>query len=96
MSVKDTLTGVYNRNFFERKLSQIDQEDGNFGILVCDVDALKLVNDILGHIAGDEYLKTVAKIIQKNLPQGAFVARIGGDEFAILLKDTSQDELEKI
>lgn len=96
MSVKDTLTGVYNRNFFERKLSQIDQEDGNFGILVCDVDALKLVNDILGHIAGDDYLKTVAEIIQMHLPQDSFAARIGGDEFAILLKDTSPDELEKL
>ncbi|MBK5252073.1 MAG: diguanylate cyclase [Peptostreptococcaceae bacterium] len=96
MSIKDTLTGVYNRNYFERKLSEMDGGNGNFGILVCDVDALKLVNDILGHIAGDEYLKTVAEIIQMHLPQDAFVARVGGDEFAILLKDTSPDELEKL
>jgi diguanylate cyclase (GGDEF)-like protein len=96
MSVKDALTGVYNRNYFERKLSEMDEENGNFGILVCDVDALKLVNDILGHIAGDDYLKTVAEIIQKHLPQDAFVARVGGDEFAILLKNTSPDELEKL
>ncbi len=96
LGIMDSLTGVYNRNFFERELSNIGKEKGNFAIMVCDVDALKLFNDIMGHISGDEYLRTVAGVMKKNMPEEAVLARVGGDEFAVIFKNTTLTELEKI
>ncbi|PLX34682.1 MAG: hypothetical protein C0604_01160, partial [Clostridiales bacterium] len=96
LGIKDSLTGIYNRNYFERVLDRMEKEKGNFAVLVCDVDALKLYNDILGHVSGDEYLKLVAEILKDNLPEGAILARIGGDEFTIVLMDAKLKQLEEL
>ena len=66
LSLHDRLTGLYNRNYFEEEIRRI--ESGRFsptGLLVCDVDGLKLVNDTLGHDAGDKLLYSVARVIEK-------------------------------
>ena len=96
LGIKDSLTGIYNRNYFEREIDRMEKEKGNFAVLVCDVDALKLYNDILGHVSGDQYLKLVAEVLKTNLPQGAVLARIGGDEFSIILKDSTLSQLEEL
>jgi len=96
LGIKDSLTGIYNRNYFERVLDRMEKEKGDFAVLVCDVDALKLYNDILGHVSGDEYLKLVAEILKDNLPEGAILARIGGDEFTIVLMDAKLKQLEEL
>ena len=96
LGIKDSLTGIYNRNYFERELDHMEKEKGNFAVFVCDVDALKLYNDILGHVSGDEYLKLVSEILKSNLPEGAVLARIGGDEFSIILKDATLSQLEAL
>ncbi|MDK2821360.1 MAG: hypothetical protein PWP31_1325 [Clostridia bacterium] len=91
----DTLTGIYNRAFFEEKMCELEKSQSYpVGILVCDVDGLKLVNDTMGHSAGDKLLVDAAKIIKNSFRQSDFVARIGGDEFAVLLNNTYQN-LEK-
>ena len=66
------------------------------GIVICDIDGLKLVNDTLGHAEGDNYLKTVAKILGDCFGQDNVVARIGGDEFAVLINQTTTEELSVI
>lgn len=98
MSFCDILTGVFNRNYFEKEVHRLEneqQEDG-LGIIVCDVDGLKLINDTLGHEKGDLLLKTAAEILQSSIPHNAVLARIGGDEFGILLPGASEAELTTV
>ena len=97
LSWHDPLTGLYNRNFFEQEMHRIEEEQiFPVGIVVCDVDGLKLVNDTLGHYKGDELLVTAATIVKDVLRQEDVVSRIGGDEFAVLLPNEGKDQLEKI
>lgn len=96
LSLHDSLTGLYNRNYFNQEFSRL--EDGRndpVGIIVCDVDGLKLVNDNLGHSAGDLLLKTIADIMKMCFRQGDVVARIGGDEFGVILLECSKEALEE-
>ncbi|NPV71512.1 MAG: PAS domain S-box protein [Firmicutes bacterium] len=83
-SIYDPLTGLYNRASFEEKLDQVP-EDSRMCMVVCDLNGLKLVNDILGHTTGDEVLKTTASILGKVFDDDVFLARVGGDEFVALL-----------
>ncbi|AEM79212.1 sensor domain-containing diguanylate cyclase/phosphohydrolase [Thermoanaerobacter wiegelii] len=97
MGTHDILTGLYNRNFFEEKMSFIEKNNIiPTVIIVCDVDGLKLVNDTMGHKAGDMLLKTAAEVLRKCFRGQDILARIGGDEFAIILPHTSSDIVEKI
>ena len=97
LSFHDSLTGLYNRNFFEEEMRRL--QDGRYapiGIIVCDLNGLKLVNDTLGHESGDELLASAAALIKENLRSSDIVARIGGDEFAILLTEVDQDQVQKL
>lgn len=84
-SRRDPLTGLCNRGSFEEQLRRRTEERGPLALIVCDVDGLKLVNDTLGHRTGDEALRLAARVIQGCVPDAGVVARIGGDEFAVLL-----------
>lgn len=87
LSFHDPLTSVYNRTHFEEQLREIQRKHKkSTGILVSDVDGLKLINDTLGHHAGDQLLQVVAKILQACAPPPHVVARIGGDEFAVIVE----------
>lgn len=86
----DVLTGLANRSQFQSRLSLLDQPSSQcakpFGaLLLIDLDEFKPVNDSLGHAAGDECLKQAAERIRGVCPDAELVARIGGDEFAVLL-----------
>lgn len=97
MSIYDSLTGLYNRNFFEEEMKRLS--DGRYnplGIIVCDMDGLKFVNDTLGHEAGDDILINAADILRNNFRASDIIARIGGDEFVVLLTDTPPQVMEKI
>ena len=85
----DTLTGLPNRAMFNEMLSQaVAQAYRNkheLAVMFMDLDRFKLVNDTLGHAAGDEFLKKVAENIKKTLRKGDIFARLGGDEFTLIL-----------
>jgi len=86
LSLHDPLTGLFNRAYFELEIQRLEKT-GCYpvGIILCDVDGLKLVNDSLGHDAGDRVLLTTAGVIRDALFGDDVVARVGGDEFAVLL-----------
>lgn len=94
MSNTDFLTGVQNRNAFELSLSNMEnaQEKRHMALLSADMDHLKYINDTYGHAAGDEYIRFGCQVIQSVLPDSGILYRIGGDEFAVLLRNTSEEE----
>lgn len=90
MSVKDGLTGLYNRRFLDvfmrKKLSFMEQESEKFSILMLDIDYFKKYNDTNGHSAGDQLLREAAKVYQKAVRKDDVVFRYGGEEFLVFLE----------
>ena len=82
----DALTALYNRAFFEAELARLERcREFPASIIMADVDRLKVVNDTLGHAAGDDLLRRIASLLGSVFREGDILARIGGDEFAVLL-----------
>lgn len=94
----DTLTPLYNRRHFMEELDRwcwrAHRYCGSYGLLFCDIDRFKGINDIQGHAIGDEVLVGVASELTKAVRKSDVVARIGGDEFTVLLDSISADRLE--
>ena len=81
----DALTSLPNRTLFQRHAEKLLQTEGaEFAILYIDIDEFKRINDTLGHLIGDEFLKGVADRLRQSAGAGDFIARLGGDEFAVL------------
>ncbi len=85
IGLHDSLTGIYNRTFFDQEMECLGKIDETVGIIICDIDYLKLVNDTLGHKYGDKIVKLLVTILQESCRKEDVIARIGGDEFAILV-----------
>ena len=93
----DGLTGLYNRRTFEDKSMALLQDrrgarNTNFAFLILDIDAFKEINDTYGHQEGDAALKLVGKILHKNFRESDIVARMGGDEFTVLMYNVATRE----
>ncbi len=89
----DKLTGIYNRFYFEKQLKVMEENERicTLGIFVCDVDGLKTVNDTLGHLAGDQLIIVAANILKSCFRDDDIVARIGGDEFSLLIPNCTTE-----
>ena len=97
LSYHDHLTNLYNRRYFEHYLSlEIDESCLPLTILMGDVNGLKLINDSFGHEAGDELLRKAAQVIRTGCREKDIVARIGGDEFGVILTRTDEENAEKV
>lgn len=96
LGLYDSLTGLHNRAYFTEEMRRV--ENGRFdpvGLIVCDLDGLKLVNDNMGHDAGDALLLVAANIMRLCFRQSDVVSRIGGDEFAVLVPNSSEENVEE-
>ena len=92
----DALTGIYNRRFFDENLDRIiktlSRSNGVLSLMMIDIDNFKDYNDTYGHSAGDVCLKTVAESLSRSITRADdFIARYGGDEFAVVLPNTDED-----
>ena len=95
VSYTDSLTGLYNRRYFnliyDRELKRAKRTHNYITFMMLDIDYFKQYNDTYGHIEGDFALKSVAKVLNDTLKRpGDFVFRLGGEEFGVLLAETSE------
>ena len=92
MAITDPLTGIANRRAFQRGFTAMYERarrrDGSFSLIICDIDLFKLVNDTYGHPFGDRVIQKIASQLDEVVRTGDLAARIGGEEFAILLEDS--------
>ena len=97
VSQHDFLTGLYNRYFLEEELKRLDTvRQLPLTLIIGDVNSLKLINDSYGHIEGDNLLTEIAQILKKSTRSEDIISRWGGDEFLILLPQTSKENAEKV
>lgn len=95
MAYTDILTGIYNRRYCEERLKSYENNEIPFGIFNFDLNGLKAANDTHGHSIGDELLKGFAEILKKVFGDIGIIARMGGDEFIVLVENCEKLDCEK-
>ncbi|PXV61937.1 diguanylate cyclase (GGDEF)-like protein, partial [Halanaerobium congolense] len=96
-SFHDELTNLYNRRYFENEIKRLDTKRKlPISIIIADLNGLKIINDSYGHKKGDEILIQASQILKESLREEDILARYGGDEFAVLLPNTTKETAEKI
>lgn len=99
LSIRDHLTGLYNRRYmeatFEREISNAVRQERPLAVIMADIDDFKQINDKFGHAAGDLVIKQVANILRSKIRCSDVVCRFGGDEFILILSECSLTEAAK-
>ncbi len=101
MAEHDGLTGLYSRSFFQNELDKVSEQirrsnNRQCALLYIDLDKFKYVNDTMGHAAGDRLLIEVSEILGKRVRKSDLLSRFGGDEFIVLLVDTTPDKAYQV
>jgi diguanylate cyclase (GGDEF)-like protein len=96
----DGLTGIFNRRFFELRISEelerARRYDGSLAVVMIDIDHFKRLNDEFGHLLGDEVLRQVSSVFSQHLRKVDVVCRYGGEEFALLLPQTTVEQAQGV
>ena len=97
LGTHDVMTGLYNRAYFEEALSnlEIDRRDP-ISFIIIDLNGLKAANDSLGHYAGDQLIRRAAEVLRASIDDGYFAARIGGDEFVIVMAGAGEGDANEM
>lgn len=97
LAMHDSLTGLYNRHYFESMLEQLTADSARnnrqHALVYLDLDHFKVINDTFGHQKGDEVLREMSHLLSKRIRSTDILCRLGGDEFAILLRDIKANEV---
>jgi diguanylate cyclase (GGDEF)-like protein len=100
LAYQDGLTGVFNRRFFELRIAEEMERANRYGsqvaVVMLDIDHFKRLNDEFGHLLGDEVLRQVSKLLVQNVRKGDVLCRYGGEEFSLLLPQTSGDNAYEV
>lgn len=97
LSYHDTLTGLYNRAYYEESVARLNHESYlPLSLIVGDINGLKLINDSLGHADGDKIIAKVGDRLKCCVREKDILARIGGDEFSILMPNTTEEEADSL
>ena len=97
LSYKDSLTSLYNRRYIEEQMTRLEiSRTLPISIIVSDINGLKFINDSFGHLHGDEVIKSTAEVFKRTLRGYELISRLGGDEFLIILENTSHEDCEKV
>jgi len=99
LATTDSLSGLYNRaefmNLAQREFARAKENNEELSLLIMDLDNFKLINDTFGHAAGDEMIREMGRIIKTSFRKTDIAGRIGGEEFAVVLKNASLEEAKK-
>ena len=90
----DPMTGLYNRMGFEKVFKEKIAIQESFYIMVFDLDETKIINDNFGHLKGDQYIISAARIIKDEIGENGFIGRTGGDEFVALVENMTEEKIE--
>jgi len=91
LGTHDVMTGLYNRAFFDETLHRLESERRDpISVIIIDLNNLKITNDRYGHQVGDQLIRRTGEVLKASLDDGYIAARIGGDEFSLILPDTNE------
>lgn len=97
MATRDYLTGLYNRSFFEERLLELcESGEKDLGLILFDIDGLKLINDAFGHLTGDHMIKEIAEVIKSHFRDRGIIGRLGGDDFGVILRHVNDKILDRM